>query len=96
MKFALETVNATRTVKCFGVVTYVFGIKSNIMWRKERNEREIRREICSKRRVKQAVQSNKGCDIAKGESDMKFIRNSDLKFHKYERANTIEKMNFGH
>ena len=40
---------------------------------KERKGKEIRRNICSNRRVKQATQSNKECDIAKGESDMKFI-----------------------
>jgi len=40
---------------------------------KERKAREIRRNICSNRRVKQAIQGNKECDIAKGESDMKFI-----------------------
>jgi hypothetical protein len=37
-----------------------------------------KRNICNKRRMEQAIQSNKEYYIAKGESDMKFIWNSDL------------------
>jgi hypothetical protein len=35
--------------------------------------RVTRRNICSRRRVKQAIKINKGYDVAKGESDMKFV-----------------------
>ena len=78
MKFALETVNVTRAVKYFRFVAYEFGVNYNSMWRKERKRkerkgREIRRNVCSNRRVKQAIQSNKEYDIAKGESDTKYI-----------------------
>ena len=84
MKFALETAHVTRAVKYFRVVPYEFGVNCNIIWRKERKrkgrkrkeeerkEREIR-NICSKKRVKQAIESNKEYDIAEGESDMKYI-----------------------
>jgi hypothetical protein len=84
MKFALETANVTRAVKYFRVVPYEFWVNRNIVWRKERKRKESKekgkegkgretRNICSKRRVKQAIQNNKECDIAKGEPDVKFI-----------------------
>jgi len=62
MKFALETVKVTRVEQYFRVVLYEFRVNHNIMWRKERKGkrkerkgREIRRNICSNRRVKQAT-----------------------------------------
>jgi hypothetical protein len=65
----------TRAVKYFWVVLYELEINHNITWSKKRKGREMmgrvkRRNICSRRRVKQAIRINKGYDIAKGVSDM--------------------------
>jgi hypothetical protein len=69
----------TRAEKYFRVVLYEFEINHNITCRekrkgKERMGRVTRRNICSRRKVKQAIKIKKGCDIVTGESDMKFIK----------------------